>query len=204
MGRRCVAGDGEGAENKRGIFSGLLQEGYACGNLLAALCYFFVFPRWGWRPMFFIGGIPALLALYVRMYVQESEVWERTRHRDLAAYVRGRSRRTGSCSSTCSCFMTMMNFVSHGTQDMYPTFLKRDWNFTPQRVAMVTMIANVGAIPGGIALRALLRSHRPPQGDRHRALLAIVAIPLWAFAPTFRCSSSAASRCSSWCRAHGA
>src|SRR5437773_7857356 len=50
----------------RGAFSGLLQQGYAAGYLLAALCYFFVFPRWGWRPMFFIGGFPALLALYIR------------------------------------------------------------------------------------------------------------------------------------------
>src|SRR6185369_6508116 len=64
----------------RGVLSGLLQEGYAVGYLLAAVCYFFVFPRWGWRPMFFIGGLPALLALFVRYRVSESEVWEQTRH----------------------------------------------------------------------------------------------------------------------------
>ena len=51
---------------RRGVLSGLLQEGYATGYLLAAICYFFVFPRWGWRPMFFIGGLPALLALFVQ------------------------------------------------------------------------------------------------------------------------------------------
>src|SRR5215831_10620465 len=61
----------------RGVLSGILQEGYAAGYLLAALCYFFVFPRWGWRPMFFIGGLPALLAIFVRMHVKESEVWEK-------------------------------------------------------------------------------------------------------------------------------
>src|SRR6267378_6126549 len=49
----------------RGVFSGLLQQGYAAGYLLAALCYLVVYPRWGWRPLFFIGGLPALLALYV-------------------------------------------------------------------------------------------------------------------------------------------
>src|SRR4029453_14317310 len=59
----------------RGVLSGLLQEGYAVGYLLAACCYFFVFPRWGWRPMFFIGGLPALLALFVRFKVRESKVW---------------------------------------------------------------------------------------------------------------------------------
>src|SRR6266545_3156693 len=64
----------------RGVVSGLLQQGYAAGYLLAALCYFFVFPRWGWRPLFFIGGLPALLALFVRARVRESEVWRETRH----------------------------------------------------------------------------------------------------------------------------
>src|SRR5207302_5698912 len=64
----------------RGVFSGLLQQGYAMGYLLAALAYFFVFPRWGWRPLFFIGGLPALLALFVRFKVKESEVWQRTKH----------------------------------------------------------------------------------------------------------------------------
>src|SRR3977135_1612434 len=64
----------------RGILSGLLQEGYAAGNLLAAICYFFLFERWGWRPMFFIGGLPALLALFVRFKVKESEVWKKTKH----------------------------------------------------------------------------------------------------------------------------
>jgi SHS family lactate transporter-like MFS transporter len=171
--------------HRRGIFSGLLQEGYACGNLLAAVCYFFVFPRWGWRPMFFIGGIPALLALYVRMNVTESEVWERTRHthRDWSAYVRGIFSHW-KLFLYLFVFMAMMNFISHGTQDMYPTFLKRDWSFTPQRVAIVTMIANVGAITGGIVF-----GHFSDSIGRRKAIiialcLAIVAIPLWAYAPT--------------------
>src|SRR5438128_3101457 len=64
----------------RGVLSGLLQEGYAAGYLLAACCYFFVCRRWGWRPMFFIGGLPALLAFLVRLHVKESAVWKKTRH----------------------------------------------------------------------------------------------------------------------------
>src|SRR6266704_3621023 len=64
----------------RGVVSGLLQQGYALGYLLAAVCYLFVFPHWGWRPLFFIGGLPALLALFVRARVQESDVWRETRH----------------------------------------------------------------------------------------------------------------------------
>src|SRR3981189_725554 len=63
----------------RGFLSGMLQQGYALGYLFAAVCFYFVFPRWGWRPMFFIGGLPALLGLFVRFKVKESEVWQKTR-----------------------------------------------------------------------------------------------------------------------------
>src|SRR5437870_12647247 len=76
----------------RGMLSGFLQEGYAVGYLLAAACSFFVFPRWGWRPMFFIGGLPALLALFVRFRVKESEVWKKTRHE---SWSRSEERRVG-------------------------------------------------------------------------------------------------------------
>src|SRR6202165_804283 len=121
----------------RGVLSGLLQEGYATGYLLAAGCYYFVFPRWGWRPMFFIGGLPALLAIYVRLQVKESEVWQKTKHESWGALGR-------AIASHWRLFlylvllMMMMNFVSHGTQDMYPTLLKRAWKFAPQKVAAVT------------------------------------------------------------------
>ena len=63
----------------RGLLSGFLQQGYALGYLLAAIAYLFVFPRWGWRPLFFIGGLPALLALFVRARVKESAVWEKSK-----------------------------------------------------------------------------------------------------------------------------
>src|SRR5215471_10938080 len=63
----------------RGLLSGFLQQGYATGYLLAAICYFFLFPRFGWRPLFFVGGLPALLAFFVRSRVKESEVWAKTR-----------------------------------------------------------------------------------------------------------------------------
>jgi SHS family lactate transporter-like MFS transporter len=125
---------------RRGVFSGLLQQGYAAGYLLAALCYFVVFPRWGWRPLFFIGGLPALLAVYVRSQVTESEVWMRTRHstwRDL--------RRSLTTSWKpflyLTALMALMNGVSHGTQDLYPTFLQRDWALGPGARAGVTALS---------------------------------------------------------------
>src|SRR5467141_3296234 len=72
----------------RGLLSGLLQQGYAAGYLLAALCYLFVYPRFGWRPLFFLGGLPALLALYVRFRVKESDVWKKTKQANGKDFVR--------------------------------------------------------------------------------------------------------------------
>ena len=167
---------------RRGLFSGFLQEGYACGYLLAAIAYFLVFPRWGWRPLFFIGGLPALLAIYVRFQVSESEVWLKTRHKDWSSLGR-------TIVSHWRLFlylvvlMTMMNFVSHGTQDMYPTFLQRDWGFTPGKRAALTAFSMVGAIVGGLWF-----GHWSDRIGRRRAMIfalfgAILTIPIWGFAP---------------------
>ena len=167
----------------RGVLSGLLQEGYAMGFLLASACYGIVLPRWGWRPLFFIGGLPALLALFVRYGVKESEVWERTRHRDWSSLGR-------ALLSNWKLFLYLvllmagMNFSSHGTQDLYPTFLKSDRGFTPQRVAWVTIIMQVGAVIGGVTF-GLLSDHI----GRRRSIviafiLAIAMIPMWAFTHT--------------------
>ena len=167
----------------RGVVSGLLQQGYAAGYLLAALCYFFVFPHWGWRPLFFIGGLPALLALFVRARVKESDVWRETRHETWGGLGR-------AIVSNWKLFlylvllMAMMNLVSHGTQDMYPTFLQRDWGFSPTKRAALTALSMVGALSGGVVCG--LYSDR--LGRRRTIVLALVGalavIPLWAFAPS--------------------
>jgi len=168
---------------RRGMLSGILQEGYAAGYLLAAVCYFFVFPHWGWRPLFFIGGLPALLALYVRSNVTESEVWERTRHRDWGSLFDGILSHW-KLFLYLTALMALMNLVSHGTQDMYPTFLQRDWGLDPRSRAAITAVANVGAIIGGV-----LFGHFSDRIGRRRSIvialvLAVVTIPLWAFAPS--------------------
>jgi len=167
----------------RGVLSGLLQEGYAVGYLLAAVCSFFVFPRWGWRPMFFIGGLPALLALFVRFRVKESAVWESTRHgtwRDLGRGIASQWK----LFLYLTLLMTMMNFVSHGTQDMYPTFLREHRGFSSQGKDAIVVVYSVGALLGGIFF-GLVSDHV----GRRRAmvaalLLANLMIPLWAYAPT--------------------
>jgi SHS family lactate transporter-like MFS transporter len=166
----------------RGVLSGLLQEGYATGYLLAAVCYFFVFPRWGWRPMFFIGGLPALLAIFVRMRVHESEVWQRTRHKDWSSLGRGIASHW-KLFVYLTLLMAGMNFVSHGTQDMYPTFLQRDWGFSPQKRAALTAFSMVGAIVGGISFGYLSDRIGRRRSIVLALVLAIVVIPLWAFSP---------------------
>jgi MFS transporter, SHS family, lactate transporter len=167
---------------RRGIFSGLLQQGYATGYLLAALCYFFVFPRWGWRPLFFIGGLPALLALYVRAQVSESEVWQRSRAgswRDLGTMLAANWK----VFLYITILMALMNGVSHGTQDLYPTLLKRDWGFQTTGVVALTAISMIGALSGGLVCGWL--SDRIGRRRMIVAALAgaLVLIPLWAFAP---------------------
>ncbi len=169
--------------HRRGLLSGLLQEGYATGYLLAAVCYRFVYPHWGWRPMFFIGGLPALLAVYIRMGVKESEVWQKTKseswgslgkaivsHWQLFLYI--------------FAMMTLMNCVSHGTQDMYPTFLKTFRGFTAQEASDIAIVYNIGAIIGGIAIGRYSDSVGRKRAMITALLLAVLAIPLWAYAPS--------------------
>lgn len=166
----------------RGVLSGLLQEGYAAGYLLAAIAYYFVFPVWGWRPLFFLGGLPALLAIYVRMHVKESEVWEESRHESWGQLGR-------AIASHWKLFlylvllMTMMNFTSHGTQDMYPTYLESEHHLRPTEQAIVTAISMVGAIIGGIVVGLLSDRIGRRKAIVIALVLAIVVIPLWAFSP---------------------
>lgn len=166
----------------RGLISGILQQGYALGNMLAALSYFFLFHRWGWRPMFFIGGLPALLALFVRLRVKESEVWQKTRHSDWRELRR-------SIFSNWRLFlfltllMTCMNFASHGTQDMYPTFLQRYWHFDASKRSLISAFSGVGALCGGV----IIGYFSDLRGRRFAIvtglLLGVAVIPLWALAP---------------------
>jgi len=167
----------------RGVFSGLLQQGYAAGYLLAALCYWLVFPRWGWRPLFFIGGLPALLALYVRFKVKESEVWARTRERDFSGI--GRSvLRHWRMFLYLLVLMTAMGFVSHGTQDMFPTFLQRDWHLEPGRRALLTALSMVGAIAGGVLFGLVSDRVGRRRSIAISLVCALTVIPIWAFAPS--------------------
>jgi MFS transporter, SHS family, lactate transporter len=168
---------------RRGMLSGLLQEGYAAGNVLAALSYFLLYGRFGWRPLFFLGSLPALLlVLLIRFRVKESEVWERNKSQSWGEHAREVSSHWKLFLYLLA-FMTMMLFASHGTQDMYPTFLQRQWHYSPMRRSAITAFSGVGAIIGGIIV-----GHLSDRWGRRRAIitafvLGILLIPLWAFAP---------------------
>jgi SHS family lactate transporter-like MFS transporter len=167
----------------RGVYSGFLQQGYAAGYLLAAVAYYFVFPRWGWRPLFFIGGLPALLALFVRAHVKESEVWEKKRHPTWTELGREIAKNWGLLIRI-GLLIGGMGFASHGTQDMYPTFLQRQWGFDVKTRTLLTALSMVGALIGGVVVG--LYSDRI---GRRRAIVislvgAMLVVPLWAFAPS--------------------
>jgi MFS transporter, SHS family, lactate transporter len=168
----------------RGVLSGLLQEGYAFGYLLAAVAAHFMLPHYGWRPMFFLGGLPAILALFIRFGVGESEVWEKTKSESWG--------RLGTAIAShwklwiyLTLLMAMMNLASHGTQDNYPSFLKTDHHIEAERYTNVVVISMLGAIAGGILFG--LASDR--FGRRSAIITAFVGalcvIPIWAFSSTF-------------------
>jgi SHS family lactate transporter-like MFS transporter len=169
---------------RRGLVSGLLQEGYATGNLLAAITYYTVFPHWGWRPMFFIGAIPTFLVLFICLQVKESEAWHQSRT-DWTTYKTAVTN-NWRLFLYLVILMAMMNFMSHGTQDMYPTFLRRQRHFSVNTTALITIISMLGAICGGIAFGLLSDRKGRRRAMVTATLLAAFTIPLWVFAPNLQ------------------
>jgi SHS family lactate transporter-like MFS transporter len=170
----------------RGLASGILQEGYAAGYLLAAVAYFFVFPHLGWRGMFVVGVLPAILVLYIRFRVKESPVWEEGQSRPAAE--RGNVLQSIGTHPLLYVYavllMTAFNFMSHGTQDLYPTFLQKQHGLGVGQTSSVVIVANIGAIIGGTLFGFFSQSL-----GRRKAILISVAfaalvIPVWLYAPS--------------------
>src|ERR1700744_217317 len=165
----------------RGLVSGLLQSGYPPGYFVASIVYGGLFPYIGWRGMFMVGVIPALLVLYIRRNVPESPGWS-----NAAAGERGRSTlevlkshwRLGIYAVV---LMTAFNLFSHGTQDLYPTFLEVEHELSPRAVGIIAVIYNIGAICGGILFGSLSERFGRRRCIIIAALLSLPVIPLWAF-----------------------
>jgi len=165
----------------RGVLSGLLQEGYALGYLVAAAVYSLVFPHWGWRAMFLLGGLPALLSLFIFAKVKETAAW----HESRTSWPTYRKAIAGNWKLFLYMvvLMTAMNCMSHGTQDLYPTFLQRQRHFSPEITAMITMVSMVGAIAGGVLCGLYSDRHGRRRAMVTAVVLAIVAAPAWLLAP---------------------
>ena len=164
----------------RGILSGILQSGYSIGYLLAAIAARFLLPVWGWRPMFWIGALPALLALYIRTKVPESEAWKQHRAASTGEVLRvvaGQWRRF----LYLVLLMTFMMFLSHGTQDLYPDFLQEVHKISAASRANIAMIYNVGAVVGAILFGLLSQAAGRRKGMLAALALSLVVIPVWAF-----------------------
>jgi SHS family lactate transporter-like MFS transporter len=169
----------------RGFFSGLLQEGYVVGYLLAALVYGTLFPIVGWRGMFVIGALPAFLVIYIRTKVEESPAWLQGRVTRKAERHLGKDILTHIGSFLfLVVLMFAFNSFSHGTQDLYPTFLQKNHHFSPQTVGFIAIIYNIGALLGGILFGTWSERIGRRKAIVIAALLAIPVIPLWAYSHT--------------------
>jgi SHS family lactate transporter-like MFS transporter len=167
----------------RGPVSGLLQGGYPSGYFVASLVFYLLFDRIGWRGMFMVGVAPALLVLLIRIHVKESPVFEARRGK---AYVNpvGELFRHWKIALYLVVLMTAFNFFSHGTQDLYPTFLQKQHHFDTHTTGILAAVMNVGAIVGGIGFGIWSERIGRKRAIIVASLLALPIIPLWAFAGT--------------------
>lgn len=167
----------------RGPVSGLLQSGYPSGYFIASLVYFLMFDTIGWRGMFMVGIAPAILVFLIRMHVDESPAFEARRDKPRVNPIAVVAE-NWKIALYLVVLMTAFNFFSHGTQDLYPTFLKEQHHFDTHTVGILAMIGNVGAIVGGISFGIWSESIGRRRAIVIAALLALPVIPLWAFSST--------------------
>jgi MFS transporter, SHS family, lactate transporter len=167
----------------RGPISGLLQSGYPSGYFVASLVYFLLFDTIGWRGMFMIGVAPALLVLFIRMHVKESPVFEARRGKPVANPIAELARHW-KIALYLVVLMTAFNFFSHGTQDLYPTFLQKQHHFDTHTTGILAAVMNLGAIVGGIGFGIWSERIGRKRAIVIASLLALPVIPLWAFSVT--------------------
>ncbi|MBS0381380.1 MAG: MFS transporter [Proteobacteria bacterium] len=167
--------------HSRGIVSGLLQSGYPCGYLLCAVAYGLLFNSIGWRGMFALGILPALLVLYLRRSVPESPVFEQRERAGVRRGVRETMRGHWGLFAYLIVVMAVFNAFSHGSQDVYPTFLKLQMHFDTHMVSLLTVILNLGAIVGGLAFGQWSEKIGRRRAMAIACVLALPAIPLWSY-----------------------
>jgi SHS family lactate transporter-like MFS transporter len=170
--------------SSRGFVSGLLQVGYPCGYLLASIVYNFAFDSIGWRGMFILGALPALLVFYIRNTVPESSVWAEMRARPNAASLLHSLKGHWGLALYAILLMSCFNAFSHGTQDLYPTFLQKQHGFPTHTTGAIAITYNIGAICGGLLFGSLSSRMGRRKMIALASALSLVAIPAWAYAST--------------------
>jgi SHS family lactate transporter-like MFS transporter len=168
-------------EESRGIVSGILQAGYPSGYLLASIVFFLLFPIIGWRGMFMVGALPALLVLYIRRNVQESPSFLQRQAKPQRPFLTV-LRENIPLFLWAVLLMTAFNFFSHGTQDLYPTFLETQRQYDSYTVGAIAIVYNIGAMIGGLFFGALSQRIGRRRAIVIASVLAIPVAPLWVYA----------------------
>ena len=168
----------------RGFVSGLLQAGYPSGYFLASLAVYLFYDRLGWRYMFVLGVAPAILVYFIRRGIDESPAWKERLHSPrmgLWAVL----QREWKLAVYAVILMTAFNFFSHGSQDAYPNlFLKVQHGFDTRMGSLITAVANIGAICGGLFFGFMSEKIGRRRAIMIAALIALPVLPFWAFGST--------------------
>ncbi|WP_241576113.1 MFS transporter [Rosenbergiella collisarenosi] len=169
-------------DRSRGLMSGIFQAGYPCGYLLASIIFGLFYEHIGWRGMFLIGALPVFLLPFIYFKVPESPVWLASKARKeshaLLPIIKSNLRVCGYLVLLMACF----NFFSHGTQDLYPTFLKVQHQFDAHTVSIIAIFYNIAAMLGGVFFGVLSEKIGRKKAIMIAAFLALPVLPLWAFA----------------------
>ena len=174
----------------RGIVSGILQCGYPSGFLLASVAYGLLYGRtfgdftFGWRPLFLLSVLPALVTLFIRAAVPESPAFERAQKAEQRAGLWETIQANWGLVVYSVVLMMAFNLFSHGTQDLYPTFLQKQLHLAPATVSVIIIVANLGAIAGGLSFGFISEKIGRVNAITVAALIALPALPLWAYSTT--------------------
>ncbi|MEB7891475.1 MFS transporter [Hafnia alvei] len=168
-------------DRSRGLMSGIFQAGYPFGYLLAAVVYGSLFEIVGWRGLFVIGAIPIILLPFIYFKVPESPVWLAARERKESTALLPVLKSHWKLCIYLVLLMAAFNFFSHGTQDMYPAFLKIQHGFDPKTVSIIAISYNIASIIGGVFFGVLSEKIGRKKAIIIAAALALPVIPLWAF-----------------------
>src|ERR1700733_12334417 len=173
----------------RGLVSGILQCGYPAGFLLASITYGLLYGRTigdftiGWRAMFLLSVLPALIVLFIRSHVPESPAFVEAQKGPKPGLWETLNANWGLVIYSVV-LMMCFNFFSHGTQDLYPTFLQKQHQFDSTTVSWINIVANLGAMSGGLIFGTLSERIGRVNAITLATLIALPALPLWAYSTT--------------------